>query len=122
MGLLGNILIIVCLRGGASLATNSVAIARSMPWPGLTNTAVKIANAIAIAVVAIYKITVLLATAPMRELLPSDETPQIRETKTKGTTNNFNKRTNICPTVSKIPLTKRLSRLVDIAVGNTLKE
>ena len=85
----------VCFKGGASLATNSEAIAKSMPTPGCISIAVKIAKPIAIAVVTIYKTTVLEATAPMRALLPREDTPQTRETNTKGTTSNFNERTNI---------------------------
>ena len=94
-GLLGNILISVCLRGGASLATNSEASARSIPTPGWTITAVNIAKLIAMAVVTRYKTTVFNATAPILELLPNEETPQIRDTKTRGTTSSFRERTNI---------------------------
>ena len=43
----------VSFNGGACLATNSVAVARSMPTPGWTITATKIASVMAMAVVAI---------------------------------------------------------------------
>jgi hypothetical protein len=80
------------------------------------------ARPIAIAVVSMYKITVLVATAPIRELLPRDETPQTRDTKTKGTTSNFNERTKICPTVSNSPSTNMPSMVAAVVAERILKE
>ena len=68
------------------------------------------AKLIAIAVVIKYK---PIAFPPMRPnfvVSCSEQTPQTRETKTKGTTSIRKLAINTCPIISRIPLTRKFCR------------
>jgi hypothetical protein len=106
--LLGNILTITSDRLGASLAWNVVSVVRFSPSPGETTKAILMASVMAIAVVTTYNPTDFAPSLP--NLLGSDKVlvPQIRETKTRGTTSIFKLAINIWPRVENIPSTRML--------------
>ena len=104
-GLLGNMLTIVSVRGGGGFASNAAAAIVATPLPGPINKATPSPSETATQVVNKYRPMVLPAIDPMRLLPPSELMPQISDTITSGTTNNFKEAIKMRPTTSKAPNT-----------------
>ena len=86
---------IISLMFGLSGIDKEIEVSKSKLFPGLKSTASVKPIDIAIAVVINYKISVLPAILPKLKFLSKDETPLVKEKKTKGTTISFNKEIKI---------------------------
>ena len=97
-GLLGMMLMMTSVSGGASRPENVASDCASIPDPIPALAAMKIAVATAMAVVIMYSKNALVPILPRSLMSPIPHTPQIKEKNTSGTTNIFSELTKSFPT------------------------